>query len=403
MTTFLSWVDYSATERQRMRQAVALFSQKEARDELGLGSIRDAISNALFPGTSVIQTRLRYALFIPWIYQRLEAERGISTANVAHRARTKEIALIDPLAHADDAHGVIGLRARGELQRLPSSVYWAALTRWRVFERDWSIEDYHSSWDRRRDLLNSQRNADDTGIVLNPTRTWNPHLPPEPASFPHGIGFSLTSDEANFLRERIRESCQGTLLAEAVDALARDRPLLDANYPWDAFRTSLPAQVAGDLALARGFSLLMHGAARLYNLALAARSETFKAKAAEHAGAFTTWYSEAEAEKVASWCLDDLWEFCSGRANVTPSTRKFISEWQRLLTQHGLAVAESEEALTLIEQREWQLKQNRSRFRNQRALEVWGGESGTARLNFRWPTVRILLADLYAGLDQQES
>ena len=33
---------------------------------MGLGSLRDALSDALFPGTSYLQTRLRYVLFVPW-------------------------------------------------------------------------------------------------------------------------------------------------------------------------------------------------------------------------------------------------------------------------------------------------------------------------------------------------
>src|SRR5690606_36237769 len=108
---------------------------KDTRDELGLGSIRDAISNALFPGTSVIQTRLRYALFVPWIYQSLEANRQVQASNVSARARAAEIALIKPLIESGDPEGVIGRRARGNLQRLPSSVYWLALGRWGIFEQ----------------------------------------------------------------------------------------------------------------------------------------------------------------------------------------------------------------------------------------------------------------------------
>ena len=43
------------------------FRIKESRDELGLGAIRASFADALFPGTSTIQTRLRYMLFVPWV------------------------------------------------------------------------------------------------------------------------------------------------------------------------------------------------------------------------------------------------------------------------------------------------------------------------------------------------
>ena len=83
-----------------MRQAVALFSEKDTRDELGLGTIRDAISNALFPGTSVIQTRLRYVLFVPWVYQALERNKRVHASNVEAWARAAEVALIETLGGA---------------------------------------------------------------------------------------------------------------------------------------------------------------------------------------------------------------------------------------------------------------------------------------------------------------
>ena len=65
----LTWLDYSEADQRRAREIVAMFSQRESRDELGLGRIRDALSDTLFPGTSVLLTRARYFLFIPWLYR----------------------------------------------------------------------------------------------------------------------------------------------------------------------------------------------------------------------------------------------------------------------------------------------------------------------------------------------
>jgi hypothetical protein len=48
------------------------------------------------------------------------------------------------------------------------------------------------------------------------------------------------------------------------------------------------------------------------------------------------------------------------------------------------------------------LKGPRSRFRNQRALEQWGGYSGVGRLVYRWPNVKVLLNDLYQGMSLEE-
>jgi hypothetical protein len=64
----LTWLDHDTTDRERMNRILALFRERDTRDELGIGVIRDLIADELFPGTSTIQTRLRYMLFVPWIY-----------------------------------------------------------------------------------------------------------------------------------------------------------------------------------------------------------------------------------------------------------------------------------------------------------------------------------------------
>ena len=68
----LAWIDFDEAERQRVQRIMEFFKERDSRDELGLGPIRDSIADHLFPGSSTIQTRLRYMLFIPWLYRMLE-------------------------------------------------------------------------------------------------------------------------------------------------------------------------------------------------------------------------------------------------------------------------------------------------------------------------------------------
>lgn len=105
---------------------MALFQEREGRDELGLGAIRDSIADHLFPGTSTIQTCLRYMLFIPWLFRMLEA-RDIPESQLRTEARALEIRLADALEAGGESNGIIGQHAGPRLQRLPSSVYWAGL------------------------------------------------------------------------------------------------------------------------------------------------------------------------------------------------------------------------------------------------------------------------------------
>lgn len=129
MHSSLTWLDYDLKARERTFRILSLFQEKESRDELGLGSVRDSFADQLFPGTSTIQTRLRYMLFVPWIYKILE-DKCISSAEFSKEAERLERSIIDPLCNGIDNEGVIGGRAGSSVKRLPSSVYWAGLGVW---------------------------------------------------------------------------------------------------------------------------------------------------------------------------------------------------------------------------------------------------------------------------------
>ncbi|MDT8450549.1 MAG: DUF6361 family protein [Wenzhouxiangellaceae bacterium] len=144
-TASLTWLDLTAADRDKVRRMLDLFNEQGTVDELGLGSLRDVLSNALFSGTSVLHTRLRYALFIPWIYR--EIESWGAGFDVAHEARRLEMTLIDALAESDDPHGVIGIAARESLSRTASNSYWAMLTHWGIFVPGRSQGWYHTHFD----------------------------------------------------------------------------------------------------------------------------------------------------------------------------------------------------------------------------------------------------------------
>jgi hypothetical protein len=131
MPSHFGWVDFAETDRQRMRDVVRLFKETETRDELGLGTIRDAFADYFFPGTSTIQTRIRYMLFVPWIYRVLEEQR-VPPSQIVQRARKRETQLIQALLRGGEATGVIGRRSKARLKRLPSNIYWAGLKAWVV-------------------------------------------------------------------------------------------------------------------------------------------------------------------------------------------------------------------------------------------------------------------------------
>src|SRR5262245_14891240 len=133
MTVGLNWLDFSSDERRRAIEVIKLFEERTTVDDLGIGTVRDAISDILFPGTSVLHTRARYFLFVPWVY-RLREDRRTVSAEIARLGRRDEIRLIESLIafDASPGNGIIGRVARERLKFLPSLVYWNGLEQWGI-------------------------------------------------------------------------------------------------------------------------------------------------------------------------------------------------------------------------------------------------------------------------------
>lgn len=384
-----------------MQRILALFQVRETRDELGLGAIRDSLADQMFPGTSTIQTRLRYMLFIPWMYRRFEEER-VSSREVTSRGRAFELSLVKPLLNQDDPYGVFGRTAGGGLKRLPSSVYWAGLGAWGIRRIEGSQSQYHSSLDEIYRLRDRRDWTAGEERMRTLQTTWHPGLPPEPSDYPDKLDFRLSQEEAEFLVDRIENSQTGSLLA----ALAPDPGEVEVEFPWDhpdkeSFDT-LHQELLDHAGL---FSKTMLGSAILYNLMLAdqmpkgeKRDEWLAARQKDFSG----WALSLEVNTVRSWRLNRLWQLVrSGGYAITRRTRAFVETWVWLSSEGPEKLMDRAEARETVRQREKYLKGPRSRFDNPSALEHWNGSAGMAQLSYRWPTARSYLRDLSEASEGQ--
>ena len=407
MYSLLAWIDHDSQARERTLRILSLFQEKESRDELGLGSVRDSFADQLFPGTSTIQTRLRYMLFVPWIYRSLEEER-LPAERFAIEADRLERELVQPLMDSDDPRGIFGKTAGKRLKRLPSSVYWAGLGVWGIRLTPFSQSEYHRRIDetyRRRHTLkaleeDARARGDDVDREQRiATLSWHPRLPDPPEQFPSKIDLALSREEAEFIRDCIKVACPNSLLSFLVlHCESADAPVPWAHPDYGSFSD----QHKELLTHARLFSEVMHGAALSYNVQLA-RLLNHKDREAEHQTSFDKWTASFPLEEVRKWSVSRLWELTIGHGHtVTPRTRSFVKQWIDCTRKSPKNLLSNTEALKLIEKREKDNKGPHSRFRNQRALEQWGGYSGISRLVYRWPDVQVLLDDLYQGMNREQ-
>jgi len=398
----LTWLDFSERDKRRANRVIDLFRETGTLDELGVGTVRDCYSDFFFPGTSTIQTRACYFLLVPWIFRRME-EKRISSGQAEEWSRRAELNLNHKLRDSEDNQGVFGGRVGDALKRLPSDVYWGGLGSWGIRIYPGYAKTYFRSLDSfyRRQGYSKRLGRDDPEGKTAPDANWHPHLPDPPQGFPYKVSTKLRKEDALYLRDRIQARHPHSLLAVLV---GRANPEdLEKAWAWDhADLTEVSTDLKERLHDARLFSVCIQGASLLYNLMLAELRQHDE-WIALYQRKLEKWAQEIDAleTEVQDWRPDGVWSFVSrqgGRLGMP--TRRFVESWIQEINQNGpRAVTEAgSRARELVRNRESALKRNRSRFRSSRRLELWGGESGTGRLDYRHWAAKRILQDLFDGL-----
>lgn len=415
MSSRFGWVDFVEKDRRRMLDFMKLFSQRDTRDELGIGTIRDAFANYLFPGTSTIQTRARYFFFVPWIYREVERigiRKEWTSKQIEEEVKKKERELISALEKGGESTDVIGIEARDTLKRFPSSIYWSGLGALKIRHNDRSQAAFHRFLsDRLRkperfavtgmDRLSKESDQLETN---QQQKAWHRGLPDAPDGFLSETSLALTIAEADFLKDQILRLWPDSLLAAFLKS---DKKELDVSFPWQCFdEKELKGDLGKALKHARNFSELMHGAALLYNLMLAKAN-----KSEELIEGYRLRMSEWDLKINARWSQFRQWHDSPTsfwrnpaflNAKIDYKTEKFVTHWLSLVVDEDgpKSIQTNNRAQMAIRERELSLKtMKRARLANPEARANWKGASGTSQLNYRWPTARAILNDIRVALE----
>ena len=402
--SFVGWLDHSEEEQRRVREVLQMFRDRGTVDDLGIGTLREAISNKLFPGSSVIQTRARYFLFIPWIFQHVARS---SSNTVLERAEYLERRLIGALKQSADQDGLIGRQAGMDVRTLPSAVYWAGLTTYGIFRAPGLTRSQYA----RRARSAGRRATPEDELAERREGFWHPDIPPPPDGFfdLEYAEFAMTPDEARWLSERILswEATHGRcLLGDHLRQLRR-RPRALPDHFWEGTLPEGAAERTQRLVHhAERFSLLVEGAAIVYNLMLheqrddQARGdpeavETLRAHLAE-------WSGDAQIVGVPAWTAEreEFFALVDPTRRVPPPSRAFAEAVMDALATRRLDRLDRDtDFRRLIRRREVQHKRNLARFHGGPRLATWEGNSGLRRLDYRWGQVRRFLNDIRHGLE----
>ena len=192
---------WSFLSRDALARAKAQMDEESTgvRDEIGFLTIHQSYADRFFPGTSVLHTRARYAIIVPWLFEDLA---GLTGASATRALRDRECELAGRLTGL----GVIGRRVFPKpSSQPPSTVYWNAMAVWGILRprpngRTISRAQAH------RLLRPIGSTTDDDGQPLFGFDPPFVALPRRPGNWQDGdISLDLARDEATFLRERLSD------------------------------------------------------------------------------------------------------------------------------------------------------------------------------------------------------
>lgn len=394
----LGWLDLDAAASERVSNLLRALEEPGTLDPLGLGSVRDTFAGMLSPGTSTIHTRLRYFVFLPWIFLSLESQR-VGPGDFARRLRDSEARLIDCLRPLGANRGVIGYTAGRNVRRLPSEVYWGGLRSWGLRRLDLSLAEYGK---RAAAFGRYRPDRDDDGNITTPSVSMWATLPAPPDGFlDNEIAFDLRRSEAQLLTDHIRQHHPRSLIAAMCDA---PELAAEASFPWDLPPAApLPEHLREILRHARCFSELTVGPQHVYNVLLAR-------KARAEFGWETHHVESQQMDRLAIWAdliapryeelrawVDDIssfWALLAPYDSVSARTQEFVQTIVTRALVNPAGLAEDATVHTTIRNREILLKTKRARLAHRSALESWNQAPFGGQLNYRWPITKSYLADI---------
>ena len=313
----VGWIDFSPEERSRTLTVLSSLSEPGSVDELGVGIVRDAMADVLFPGTSTLLTKARYFFFVPYLSRFLE--EGHDSTRQDPRALRNTFRDLErrcgaglrncERARGNTDEGIIGriaLTSGKWVSRGPGEIYWASLRTLGFMKQD-APDSYQAQFPYLADARTrgqQYRNAPAEGeendglsddrlafgsmwnVPRDSYKTWRKawdHWDSEAA-------ITLTQDEAVYLRSRILSSRPNSLYALILsDDELRSIALATAygeggtrgDSSFHEFLShglarvqELSPELAKTCVIADGFSELVLGCRIAYNMQLSGLEES---------------------------------------------------------------------------------------------------------------------------------
>lgn len=384
----IGFIDFSKEERNKILATLKLLGTQTALDELGIGIIRDAYADILFPGISTIQTRAKYFVLIPYLFERAANQKLSGGRELYKWLTANEDKMVETLVRNSDSEetGIIGknaLKQKRAVKMKPSSIYWNGLRTFEIVRNagislsaacniTWSSAQKKNETEPKTDgdTFDDMTAGQGDSVLFSPILL--------DYDFEKTASISLTRKEAEFLADKIIKALlsQNTLLAFLI------KHKLNCNSFDEIPVDILPHDMRHDYLLAKDFSDFIIGAHIRYNII------------------FSNYQDEDMMDEFISWrtmFVNRDFDLAAvlERISCNYSTRKFCSDFLDSVYKNDLQAMDE-----LIIAREKVVKGDRAKLCKPKEYQYnYDRPVHFYRLDYRFSTAKTIIDDIIKGLE----
>lgn len=376
----IGYIHIGKEQQSRVMQMLKRLTEPGALDEIGIGRIRDAFADRLFPGTSTLQKHAKYFSLMPQLYQRAASRKYNRLSEVQTEIIRLEKKMTENLwRDSDHASGITGsemIERPGDsyVKYDPAYIYNSGLRTFEIVR----CKSVHQAIYNLSKKLHAQPKAfrsDDENVandaeeLTGAIQPWDVPLNIE-YDFLKECPLTLTAADKTFIRKKMLSApaSQDTLLSYLLEHPEVRRL---GEFPW-IMSEDLPSDLRQLYDNAIAFSEFVYLLRLRYYWLYSSKQDK------EVLEAFNTQFDYVRSHNY------DMEAIIDSSGSYHQSTRNFcLSSYQAAMNDN------MEELDSLIIRRERQLKGSRSKI----GTDGYSG-NGSARLNYRWETVGVYLNEL---------
>ena len=403
----LGWIDYSRQERDTIKELLKILGEPSSVDELGVGIVRDSISDLLYPGTSVLHTRAKYYILIPELFKKAMKSGLTSMGEVRKLIDADQDKIARALRRAIDeetgtkASGIIGGRSDRAVKMKPARIYWNALRRTEMLcHPDWSFDDACASvanYNRKNQNTSIKYETDEDGgdaedAVLSGFSLFNTPCKQNIDDYIANPTLHLTRDEAMYLMEQFKRPLimKNTLIEYC---LKNKLSYVETAFSDIEIQSNMPTVLSYNIELAKEFADFIYGAYIVYNLLF---FENGGENASEEQKQYlVNEYSEWRQQTCGIPHREEILKLVRNHEYYKAALNKFLFDFEKAVMANNSDVCSDEEK---------RLIRDRERFCKKGKAKIGGNYPyqpiQSSPMNYRHSTGQIIIEDILKGLER---